>query len=186
MTKLSQHGDFPEDLLNEAKAQLNGELEFAEQEEPLARNGEGYPSFGDFIEAHFDFRDRMSYPAPYSNEEMRRLKDELGIVRSEIAKGYEGAQEKAARIRAKMTDHVRQNYTNLQAAYAGTNENQPVIDSRDLLVAEKEQGEKKIGKLGKPKDPKSDEMIAAYEAYQKGLYKQATWGQGMLPENNSK
>ncbi len=172
MTRLSQHGDFPQKAIDEAKAALSADLDFAEAQEPLARNKAGYPSFGDFVEAHFDFRDGQSYPAPFSSEEVRRLRDELGIVRSEVAKGYEGAAEKAQQIRAKLTDAVRQNYTNLQAAYAGTDENQPVIDARGLLIAEEEGDEPKIGK----------EMNAAYQKYQTEAYKQATYGSGFLPQ----
>ena len=55
MARLSTHGGFDEELLAKAKEEMRGELEFAEQEEPLARNGSGYPSVGGFIEQHFDF-----------------------------------------------------------------------------------------------------------------------------------
>ena len=56
MSRLSQHGGFSEEAIEKAKAQLAESLEFAEQQEPLARNGAGYPSTAGFIEQHFNLK----------------------------------------------------------------------------------------------------------------------------------
>ena len=57
MSRLSQHGGFSEEAIEKAKAQMAESLEFAEQQEPLARNGAGYPSTAGFIEQHFNFEE---------------------------------------------------------------------------------------------------------------------------------
>jgi len=56
MSRLSQHGGFDEDALKKAKEAMAEGLDFAEQQEPLARNQSGYPSLGNFTEQHFDFK----------------------------------------------------------------------------------------------------------------------------------
>ena len=56
MTRLSQHGGFDEELLAKVKEELSGNLEFSEQQEPLARNRDGMPSTSGFIETHFNLK----------------------------------------------------------------------------------------------------------------------------------
>ena len=55
MSRLSTTGNFDEELLAKVKEQMQGELEFSEQEAPSTRSGAGYPSLGGFVEQHFDF-----------------------------------------------------------------------------------------------------------------------------------
>ena len=56
MSRLSTTGGFDEELLAKAKEEMQGELEFSEQEAPSARSGAGYPSMGGFIEQHFNLK----------------------------------------------------------------------------------------------------------------------------------
>lgn len=117
MRNLSQHGAFDPDALEKAKYELMGELDFAEQEEPLKRNGSGYPSFGDVLGHGFDFGEE-----PVSNfytSDLRRLRDALRIAENNVAKGYSyGSHERVAELRAKLRDLLGQHYRNLAAAQA--------------------------------------------------------------------
>jgi len=53
---MPSHGGFSEELLAKVKEELNGNLEFSEQQEPLDRNKAGMPSISGFIETHFNLK----------------------------------------------------------------------------------------------------------------------------------
>jgi len=56
MSRMPSHGGFSEELLAKVKEELNGNLEFSEQQEPLDRNKAGMPSISGFIETHFNLK----------------------------------------------------------------------------------------------------------------------------------
>jgi len=117
MTKLSQHGDFPEHLIESAKAEMRGELDFAEQQEPSKRSGAGYPSLGNVLGHGFDFGEE-----PVSNfytADLRRLRDALKIAQNNVGAGYNyGTTKRVAELRGKIRDLLAQQYRNLAAAQA--------------------------------------------------------------------
>ena len=53
---MPSHGGFSDELLAKVKEELNGNLEFSEQQEPLDRNKAGMPSTKGFIEQHFNLK----------------------------------------------------------------------------------------------------------------------------------
>lgn len=115
MAKLSQHGDFPEHLIESAKAEMIGELDFAEQQEPSKRSGAGYPSLGNVLGHGFDFGEE-----PVSNfytADLRRLRDALRIAQNNVGVGYEyGTTKRIAELRARIRDLLAQQYRDLRAA----------------------------------------------------------------------
>jgi len=115
MARLSQHGDFPAELIESAKAEMAGELDFAEQQGPTKRSGAGYPSLGNVFAHGFDFGEE-----PVSNfytSDLRRLRDALRIAENNVAKGYSyGTHERVAELRAQMRDLLAQHKLNLAAA----------------------------------------------------------------------
>ena len=117
MARLSQHGDFPSELIESAKAQLAGELDFAEEQEPSKRSGAGYPSLGNVYGHGFDFGEE-----PVSNfytSDLRRLRDALKIAENNVGKGYTyGSHERVAELRAELRDLLAQHMRNVAAAQA--------------------------------------------------------------------
>ena len=174
MSRLSQHGDFPEELLQQAKAELNGELDFAEQQEPLARNRDGMVSLGGYVEQHFDFADYRIPPAPFNEEEIKSRMKALKAERETLKQQYPSNVEKQEKIRKQLEDYSRQLKVDQQAAYAGMLEganagDRPPIVGREALMDEIMKPEPKHGKL----DPGGDlykDVVKDYEKYQREAY----------------
>lgn len=131
MAKLSTHGDFPVDLIESAKAELAGELNFAEQSEPSVRSGSGYPSLGNVLGHGFDFGE-----PPVSNfydEDLRRLRDQLKIVSNNIGRGNDyGSKARAAELRLEIRDKLAQHKRNVAAAQSAVGEPEPEGSSMEV------------------------------------------------------
>jgi len=131
MARLSQHGDFPSELIESAKAQLAGELDFAEEQEPSKRSGAGYPSLGNVLGHGFDFGEE-----PVSNfytSDLRRLRDALKIAENNVGKGYAyGSHERVAELRAQLRDLLGQHMRNVAAAQAAAGD--PVGEPDDCCT----------------------------------------------------
>ena len=57
MGKLKSYGGFSSDAVEAAKAaMLEENADFSEQQEPSKRSGNSMPSFGNFIEQHFNLK----------------------------------------------------------------------------------------------------------------------------------
>ena len=117
MANLSTHGDFPRHLIERAKAELAGELDFAEQSEPSVRSGASMPSLGGYIETHFNFEE--SCVSNFYSNDLRKLRDELKIFDDNVAKGYTyGDPARAAELRRELRNKLKQQARDLQAAQA--------------------------------------------------------------------
>jgi len=131
MAKLSTHGDFPVDLIESAKAELAGELNFSEEQEPSTRSGAGYPSLGNVLGHGFDFGE-----PPVSNfydEDLRRLRDQLKIVSNNIGRGNDyGSKARAAELRLEIRDKLAQHKRNVAAAQAAVGEPEPEGSSMEV------------------------------------------------------
>jgi hypothetical protein len=59
MSRTYQYGGFSEEAIEKAKQAMAEGLDFAEQQEPLARNKAGMPSTAGFIEQHFNLKGEL-------------------------------------------------------------------------------------------------------------------------------
>jgi len=187
MTKLSQHGDFPRELIESTKAEMRGELDFAEQEEPSKRSQSGYPSFGNVLGHGFDFGEEP--PSNFYSADLRRLRDALKIAKNNVGTGYDyGTTRRIAELRGKIRDLLAQQYRNLEAAQAALGNpygspddcctgtpGEPAgtaikahIDNRGALIPEYKEDEEEWAKAYYEKIKKGAEIQAKIEPlYQK-------------------
>jgi hydroxypyruvate isomerase len=168
MKKLSQHGDFPADMIEAAKAELCGELDFAEHQEPLARNLDGRVSAGGFIDTHFDFDESRQEVAPLSEADIKKRLKALQTEYKRLRDAYPDDNEKAKKVRAQMTDYSRQLQRDVEAAQAGAAQygvgQEPPMVNRTAAMDEIEANEPKHGKLRMD----NQKFVDAYIAYQRG------------------
>ena len=149
MERLSTLGGFPSDAIEKAKAELAETLEFAEGQEPLARNLDGRVSAGGYIETHFNFAEEES-----EKDQMKKLRAELAAIKKKMEGAYDqGTMERAAAIKKELGDYARQEMVNLQAANAGASisGDQPINMGREQEVNDISKPVRKVGKpSGKP------------------------------------
>ena len=174
MKNLPSHGDCPAELMEEVKALMIGELDFAEQEEPLRRNLDGRVSAGGYIESNFNFDFREI--APFSEDEIKAELKKLKAEKDMLAKAYPSQIEKQAKIRSQMEDYSRQLRANEQAAQAAQEQagygDKPVMTARTEALEEATKDEPKHGKIGPGADDEvsSKQFVDLYKKYQDRAY----------------
>ena len=176
MTRLSTLGGFPSDAIERAKAELAETLEFAEPQEPLARNRDGRVSAGGYIETHFNF-------AETDKERMTKLRAELAAIKEQMKGAYDQTTvQRAAAIKKELTDYARQQMVNLQAASSESN-GIPVNMAREAEVAKIEAPEAKVGKPTRAAlDPST---VKGYDDLQR-IMERNNKSQGFMPAKASK
>jgi len=178
MTRLSTLGGFPSDAIERAKAELAETLEFAEPQEPLARNLDGRVSAGGYIETHFNFAEVKD-----EKSEMKKLRAELAAIKQKMKGAYdESTVQRAAAIKKELSDYARQQMVNLQAASSESN-GIPVNMGREAEVAKIEAPEAKVGKPTRAAlDPST---VKGYDDLQR-IMERNNKSQGFMPAKKSK
>ena len=187
MKKLSQHGDFPAEMIEAAKVELCSELDFAESHEPLQRNLDGRVSAGGFIDTHFDFDESRQEVAPLSEADIKKRIKALSTEYKRLKEAYPDNNAKAKKVRAQLTDYSRQLGRDVEAAQAGAAQygqgEKPPMVNRTAAMDEIEKNEPKHGKLSMDN---SQKFVDAYVAYQRGQYASIVDSNTLMPAAKGK
>ena len=173
-------------MIEAAKAELCGELNFAEPQEPLARNLDGRVSMGGYIDQHFEFTEGDRDPvAPLSAEEIKKRMKALQAENKRLKAAYPDNYDKAKKIRGQLEDYTRQLQRDIEAAQAGMqqygHEGPPEV-SRAAKLDQIEAGEPKHGKLSK----NSNDFVKAYLKYQQAQYDSIVNSDALMPAAKGK
>ena len=187
MKKLSQHGDFPAEMIEAAKAELCSELDFAEEHEPLQRNLDGRVSAGGYIDTHFDFDEARQEVAPLSEADIKKRIKALSTEYKRLKEAYPDNNQKAKKVRAQLTDYTRQLGRDVEAAQAGAAQygqgEKPPLVNRVAAMDEIEKNEPKHGKL---RMDNSQKFVDEYIKYQRGMTQSIANSNVLLPEAKGK